>query len=67
MLQQQTECIAIIYKHLGRSVVIIFVLIRKLNFWRTFGLFLDLVILVYFNAISLDFYAIKSFICINFV
>ena len=30
-------------------------------------MFLDLVILVYFNAISIDFYAVKSFICINFV
>ena len=30
-----------------------------------FYVFLDLVILVYINAISIDFYAIKSFICIN--
>ena len=27
--------------------------------------FLDFVILVYFNAISIDFYAVKIFICIN--
>ena len=32
-----------------------------------FDVFLDLVILVYFNAISIDFYAVKSFICINLV
>ena len=65
-LQQQTKCIAIIKKHLGRSVVI-FGFIRKSNFWRIFYVFLDLVILVYFNAISIDFYSVKSFICINFV
>ena len=29
--------------------------------------FLDFDILVYFNAISVDFYAVKSFICINYV
>ena len=29
--------------------------------------FLDLVVLGYFNAISIDFYAVKSFICINSV
>ena len=65
-LQQQTECLAVIYNHLGRSVVI-FGFIRKSNFWRVFDVFLDLVILVYFNAISIDFYVVKSFICINFV
>ena len=65
-LQQQTECIAVILKHVGRSVVI-FGFIRKSNFWRVFDVFLDLVILVYFNAISIDFYSVKSFICINFV
>ena len=37
-LQQQTECIAVIYKHLGRSVVI-FGFIRKSNFWRVFDVF----------------------------
>ena len=36
-------------------------------FWRVFYVFLDFVILVYFNAISIDFYAVKSLICINFV
>ena len=36
-LQQQTECIAIIKKHLGRSVVI-FCFIQKSNFWCVFGL-----------------------------
>ena len=40
---------------------------RNSNFWRVFEVYLDLVILVYFNAISIDFYAVKSFICINFV
>ena len=33
------------------------------RFWRLF----DLVKFALFNAISIDFYAIKSFICINFV
>ena len=37
------------------------------NFWRVFDVFLDFVILVYFNAISIDIYVVKSFICINFV
>ena len=32
-----------------------------------FDVFLDFDILVYFNAISIDFYAERSFICINFV
>ena len=65
-LQQQTKCIAVIYNHVGGSVVI-FGFIRKSNFWRVFDVFLDLVILVYFNAISIDCYQVKSFICINFV
>ena len=60
-IQQQTERVAMIYKHVGRSVVI-FGFIPKSNFWRVFDVFL-----VYFNAISVDFYAVKSFICINFV
>ena len=34
---------------------------------QIFDVFLDLVIFAYFNAISIDFYEIKSFICINFV
>ena len=66
MLQQQTECIAIIYKHLGKFDVI-FGYIWKSNFWPVFGIFLDLVIMVYFNAISIDFYVVKSFIYIHFV
>ena len=65
-LQQQTECIAVIKKHVGRSVVI-FGSIPKSNFWRVFDVFLDLVKFALFNAISIDFYAVKSFICINFV
>ena len=32
-----------------------------------FDVFFDFVILVYFNAISIEFYAVKTFICINFV
>ena len=44
---------------MGRSVVI-FGSILKSNFWRDFDVFLDLVILVYFNAISIDLYK-KSF------
>ena len=32
-----------------------------------FDVFLDLVVLVYFNEIFIDFYAVNSFICINFV
>ena len=54
-LQQQTEFITVIYNHVGRNVVI-FGFIRKSNFWRIFDVFSDLVILVYFNAISIDFY-----------
>ena len=46
-LQQQTECIAVIKKHVGRSVVI-FGSIPKSNFWRVFDVFLDLVNLPYF-------------------
>ena len=46
-------------KHLGRSIVI-FGFIVKSNFWRVLDVFLDLVILVYFNEISIDFCAIKS-------
>ena len=39
----------------------------EVKFLKHFDVFLDLVILVYFNAISMDFYAVKSSICINFV
>ena len=39
--------------------VVIFGFIPKSNFWRDFDVFLDLVILPYFYAISLDFYAVK--------
>ena len=48
--------------HLGRSVI--FCSIPKSNFWRVFDVFLDLVILPYFNAISMDFYAVKCLIYI---
>ena len=49
------------------EVLFFFGSIPKSNFWRVFDVFLDLVILVYFNAISIDFYVVKSFICLNFV
>ena len=39
----------------------------EVTFLTCFGVFLDLVILVYFNVISVDFYSVKSFICINLV
>ena len=39
-LKQQTECIAVIYNHVRRSVVILG-FIRKSNFWRVFDVFLD--------------------------
>ena len=55
-----------IYKHVGRSVDI-FGSIPKSNFWRVFDVFLDLVIFAYFNAISIDFYAVNCFIYIYFV
>ena len=41
--------------------------IPKSNFWRVFDIFLDLVIFAYFNATLIDFYVLKSFICIYFV
>ena len=41
--------------------------IPKSNFWRVFDVFLDLVILPYFNAISMDFYAVNDLIYIYFV
>ena len=43
---------------MGRSVVT-FGSIPKSNFLRIFDVFLDFVILPYFNAISIDFYAVK--------
>ena len=55
-----------IKKHVGR-IVVIFGSIPKSNFWRVFDVFLDLVILPYFNAISMDFYAVKCLIDIYFV
>ena len=36
------------------------------NFWRVFDALLDFVILAYFNVISIDVYAVKCVICINF-
>ena len=37
------------------------------NFLRVFDVFLDLFIMVYFIARSIDLYAVKCFICIYFV
>ena len=45
----------------------IFGSILKSNIWRIFDVFLDLVIFVYFNPISIDLYVAKCFICIYFV
>ena len=39
----------------------------EVKFWRVFDVFLDFIKFALFNAISIDFYAVKSFICINFV
>ena len=50
---------------MGRSVII-FGSILKSNFLRVYDVFSDLVIFVYFNAISIDLYAIRCFICIFF-
>ena len=55
-----------ISNHAGSSVVI-FGSILKSNFWRVFDVFLDLVILVYSNVISIEFYAVKCVICIYVV
>ena len=49
------------------EVLYIFGSIPKSNFWRVFDVFLDLVIFAYFNAMFIEFYAVKSFICIYFV
>ena len=48
------------------------VLLFLVPFWSQifdafFDVFLDLAIFAYFNAIFIDFYALKSFICIYFV
>ena len=48
---------------MGRSVVT-FVPFRSQIFDAFFDVFLDLVKFALFNAISIDFYAVKSFICI---
>ena len=48
---------------MGRSVVI-FGSIPKSNFLRVFDVFLDLVILAYFNVISIHFYAVKCVISV---
>ena len=43
------------------EVLFIFGSIPKSNFWRDFDVFLELAIFAYFNAIFIDFYAVKSF------
>ena len=48
------------------EVLLFFGSIPKSNFWRVFDVFLDLVKFALFNAISIDFYVVKIFICINF-
>ena len=55
-----------IFKHVGRSFVI-FGSIPKAKFLTHVDVFLDLVILTYVYAISLDFCVIKCLIYINFV
>ena len=50
-----------------KAKINIFGFIPKSNFWCIFDVFLDLVILLYFNTISLDFYAVKCFICISYM
>ena len=47
------------------EVLLFLVPFPKSNFWRVFDVFSDLVKFTLFNAISIDFYAVKSFICIN--
>ena len=49
------------------EVVVYFGYILKSNFWRVFDVFLDLVILPYFYAISIDFNEVKCLINIYFV
>ena len=49
------------------EVFVIFGSIPKSNFWRVFDVFLDLVILPYFNVISIDLYAVKYLIYIYVV
>ena len=39
----------------------------EVKFWRVFDVFLDFVILPYFDAIAMDFYAVKCLIYIYFV
>ena len=39
----------------------------EVKFLTRFDVFLDLVILVYFNAISIDLYVVKCFNCIYFL
>ena len=54
-------------KSIWEEALLFFGSILKSNIWHVFDVFLDLVILVYFNPISIDFYVVKCFICIYFV
>ena len=47
--------------------VLLFWFHSEVKFLTRFDVFLDLVIFAYLNAIFIDFYAVKSFICIDFV
>ena len=49
------------------EVLLFLVPFRSQIFDTIFDVFLDLAIFAYFNAIFIDFYAVKSFICIYFV
>ena len=51
----------------GKKCCYFLVPFRSQIFDAFFDVFLDLVIFAYFNAIFIDFYAVKSFICIYFV
>ena len=46
--------------------MLLFLVSLEVKIFTRFDVFLDFVILVYFNTISIDFYAVKSFICIMF-
>ena len=50
-------------KSIWEEVLLFFVPFRSQIFDAIFDVFLDLVILVYFNVISINFYAVNCFIC----
>ena len=59
--QRQTECIVVIKKHVRRNFFVLFP--SDVSFLTRFGVVLDLVILCILNAISIDFYVVKCFMC----